>query len=63
MTSRARSTIAVLVTALFVGAMSAAGALTHSHGTSVTTIGHAPSAAVSARPAIPSPDSESMTND
>ena len=38
MSNKARTTIAVLATALFLGAMSAAGALTHSHATSVTAI-------------------------
>ena len=56
MTNRARTTLAVLATALFLGAMSAAGALTHSHTTSVTAISHTRPAAISAPRAILSPE-------
>jgi hypothetical protein len=63
MTNRARTTIAVLATALFLGAMSAAGALTHSHATSVRAMSQTRPAAISAPQTIPFPDPESMTND
>jgi hypothetical protein len=63
MTNRARTTLAVLATALFLGAMSAAGALTHGHTTSVKAIRQTRPAAISAPRTIPSPEPESMTND
>jgi hypothetical protein len=64
MTNKARTTIAALATALVLGAMSAAGALTHSHATSVAAISHGRPAAISAPRAIPfPPETESITND
>jgi hypothetical protein len=58
-----RTTIAVVATTLFLGAMSAAGTLTHSPVTSIATANHARPAAISAPHALAFPDSESMTND
>lgn len=63
MANEVRTTIAVLATALFLGAISAGGALTHVHATSSTTTGQTRPAVVSAPHAIPFPESESMTND
>lgn len=63
MSNKARTTIAVLAMALFLGAMSAVGALTHSHATSVTAISHTRPAAISPPQVIPFPDPESTTND
>ncbi len=63
MTDRARITIAALTTALFLGAISAAGALTHSHATLATTTSHARPAALSAPRATPFPSPDMMTND
>lgn len=63
MTNKTRTTIAALATALFLAAMSTAGALTHSHATPVTATNHGVPAAVTAPRAIQLPDPESMTND
>lgn len=64
MTNKARTTIAALATALFLGAMSVAGALTHSNTTSVAAISHGRPAAISAPQAHPFPlEAESITND
>ena len=63
MSNKIRTTIAVLATVLFLGAMSVAGALTHGHATPVAANSHARPPAVTAAQANAFSDSESMTND
>jgi len=59
MTHKTRITVAALVTAVFIGAMSAAGALTHSPASVAVAASHAsPVAAPSARQATPYPDDD-----
>jgi hypothetical protein len=63
MTNKMRTTIAALMTALFLGAMSTAGVLTHSHSTPVVANKHAGPPAAMAPRANRFSDGESITND
>jgi hypothetical protein len=63
MTDKARTTVAVLATTLFLGAMSAVGALQHRHAASVTAAGQARPSLVTGPRTVPFTDSESITND
>lgn len=63
MTHKLRTTIAALMTALFLGAMSTAGALTHSHSTPAAANNHAGAPAAATPRATPFSDGEAITND
>jgi hypothetical protein len=63
MSNKIRTSIAALATALFLGAMSTAGALTHSHTTPAPTGSHARGVAAAAPATTPRVDGESITND
>ena len=59
MTHKTRITVAALVTAVFIGAMSAAGAVTHSPAPATVAANHAsPVAGSSAQQATPNPNDE-----
>ena len=65
MTEKVRIKIAALLTALFLGAVSAAGVLTHTHAPTVSASSSAQSAtfAPPKAGAVPSPTSEHDTHD
>jgi hypothetical protein len=63
MSNKIRTSIAALATVLFLGAMSTAGALTHSHTTLPVVSNHARPQAVAAPRAFPLTDGDSSTND
>jgi hypothetical protein len=63
MSNKTRTTIAALATALFLGAMSTAAALTHGHATPVAANNHVHPPWAAAPRANPFPDGESITND
>ena len=62
MTDKTRITIAALITMLLLGAMSVAGALTHT-GTAVVATSKAPSAAISPPHAVPLQTTDQVNND
>ena len=63
MTDKTRITIAALTTMLLLGAMSVAGALTHTGTPVVAATSKAPSAAISAPRAVPPQTTDQTNND
>ncbi len=63
MTNKTRITIAALATMLLLGAMSIAGALTHTGAPVVAATSQAPPAAISAPHAVPLQTTDEMNND
>ena len=63
MTDKTRITIAALITMLLLGAMSVAGALTHTGTPVVAATSKAPSAATSAPHAVPLQTTDQINND
>ena len=63
MTDKSRITIAALTTMLLLGAMSVAGALTHTGTPVVSATSQAPSAAISAPHAVSPHTTDQMNND